>query len=93
MTLETLYQEFLLSAGVCTDTRREVRHSLFFALKGERFDGNRFVRDALQKGCRLAFTEKHELEEETRVVSVPSVLKLLQQLAHHHRMRVSPKVL
>jgi len=93
MTLDTLYREFLLSGGICTDTRQDVKGSLFFALKGENFDGNRFVPEAIQKGCRLAITERDDLGGKTGVLCVPSVLESLQLLAHHHRTQVSSKLL
>ena len=93
MTIEKLHEEFLASEGICTDTRKPVSGTLFFALKGDNFDGNRFVPDALEKGCRLAVTERKELEGTARVWYVPSVLDIFQQLAHHHRMLISPRVL
>ncbi len=92
MSTEQIYEHFLQSAGICTDTRAEVRNTLFFALKGDQFDGNRFVEDALENGCRLAITERKELEGDSRVVYVPSSLKLLQELARHHREQVSPRL-
>lgn len=93
MSTEQIYQEFLRSTGICTDTRQQVEGSLFFALRGDRFDGNSYVEDALNKGCKLAVTERAELETSTRVVVVPSVLELLQKLANHHRIKVSPRLL
>jgi UDP-N-acetylmuramoyl-tripeptide--D-alanyl-D-alanine ligase len=93
MNLESLHREFLLSKGISTDTRTAVKGTLFFALRGERFDGNRFVKDALKAGCRLAITEKEELRGEKGVWHTPSSLKLLQELAAFHRIHVSPVVL
>jgi len=92
MSTEQIYQEFLQSTGICTDTRRETDGALFFALRGDQFDGNKFVEDALKKGCRLAITERKDLEGYDRVRVVPSTLELLQQLAHHHRMKVAPRL-
>ena len=92
MSIEQIYQEFLRSTGVCTDTRREADGSLFFALRGDQFDGNNFVEDALSKGCRLAITERKDLEGSERVMVVPSALEQLQRLAHHHRMQVAPRL-
>jgi len=93
MTIKSLYNEFLQSEGICTDTRKEVKGRLVFALRGDNFDGNRFVPDALQKGCRLAITESRELEGDSRVVYVHSALEAMQKLAHLHRIHVSPQVL
>jgi UDP-N-acetylmuramoyl-tripeptide--D-alanyl-D-alanine ligase len=92
MSTEQLYREFLQSAGICTDTRLVSEGSLFFALRGEQFDGNLFVEEALKKGCRLAITERAALEGIPGVVVVPSVLDQLQKLANHHRMQVAPRI-
>jgi len=92
MSTEQIYQEFLQSTGICTDTRRETDGSLFFALRGEQFDGNSFVEDALNKGCRLAITERKDLEGSGRVLVVPSALDLLQHLANYHRLQVGPRL-
>jgi len=93
MSTEQIYKEFLQSSGVCTDTRQVVKDSLFFALRGDQFDGNRFVEDALNKGCRLAITERKDLAGNGRVVVVSSTLEVLQQLAHYHRMQVAPRLI
>lgn len=93
MTIEELYHQFLQSSGICTDTRKSVENSLFFALKGEQFDGNRFVESALEKGCRLVICEREELRERQAVVSVTSTLSLLQELANYHRRQCAPRLL
>lgn len=93
MTIDALYHEFLQSSGICTDTRKEVKDTLFVALRGENFDGSQFVETALRKGCRLAITDNSALSGNPRVRVVPSALGALQQLAHHHRMQLAPRVL
>jgi len=93
MNIEPLYREFQQSAGICTDTRKLVKDAVFVALKGENFDGSRFVETALREGCRLAVTENRALSGDPRVRVVPSALDALQQLAHHHRMQLAPRVL
>ena len=93
MQTEQLYKEFLKSTGICTDTRLESEAKLFFALRGDQFDGNRYVEEAIRKGCRLAITERKDLEGVGKFVVVPSVLKQLQELAHHHRMQLAPRLL
>ena len=49
--MSTLYALFRASTGVSTDTRRIVPGSIFFALHGATFDGNRFAAEALDKGA------------------------------------------
>ena len=51
MEIEKLYNLFLQSAGVNTDTRTIAENQLFFALKGENFDGNAFAMKALEAGA------------------------------------------
>jgi UDP-N-acetylmuramoyl-tripeptide--D-alanyl-D-alanine ligase len=92
MSTEQIYELFLQSEGICTDTRGEPGNSIFFALKGDQFDGNSFVEDALEKGCRLAITERRELKDKPGVLWVPSPLLLLQELARHHREQVNPRL-
>ena len=92
MSTEQIYREFLRSTGICTDTRLEVDGSLFFALRGDHFNGNRFVEEALNKGCRLAVTEREELQGTDRVMVVPSALRQLQELAIHHRIQLAPRL-
>jgi UDP-N-acetylmuramoyl-tripeptide--D-alanyl-D-alanine ligase len=93
MTVPELYKEYLLSEGISTDTRKDLRGTLFFALKGDRFDGNLYVKDALKAGCRLAVTELKEHEGEPGICYTPSVLALLQELAAYHRKQAAPLVL
>lgn len=82
-----------MSVGISTDTRQDVKGSIFFALKGDQFDGNMYVQDALKAGCRIAVTELKEYEGEAGICYTPSALKLLQELASFHRMQAAPRVL
>jgi UDP-N-acetylmuramoyl-tripeptide--D-alanyl-D-alanine ligase len=92
MTIENLHEAFLLSAGICTDSRQDAKGKLFFALKGENFDGNLYVEDALEAGCHLAITETETLEGKPGVWYTPDALKLLQDLAWFHRRYASPEI-
>ena len=93
MTIEELYKVFLESEGISTDTRQDIKGTLFFALKGERFDGNKYVQEALKTGCRLAVTEVKEYEGDPGICYTPSALRLLQDLAAYHRKQAAPQVL
>lgn len=92
MLTEQIYELFLQSSGICTDTRTKLNNSIFFALKGDHFDGNSFVENALEGGCLLAVTERKELEGKPGVYYAPSSLQLLQELARHHRRQLNPRV-
>lgn len=87
MQIEELYQIFTGSAGVTTDTRTVTGNELFFALKGESFDGNRFVQDALTAGCRFVVADDPSLGGLKDVLVVPDALKSLQELAAYHRKK------
>ncbi len=85
MRIQELYSHFLQSTGVTTDTRKIEQGQIYFALKGERFDGNQYAHDALKSGAGLAVIddEKYHLPDQTFLVD--DVLETLQQLANYHR--------
>jgi len=90
--MDQIYREFLQSSGICIDTRGELANAIFVALKGERFDGNSFVEEAVEKGCRLALTSRKDLEGKPGIYYTASPLKSLQELATHHRQQVNPRL-
>lgn len=94
MDIKALHQYFLKSSGVCTDTRNITENCLFFALKGENFNGNHFTQEALDKGAYKVVVDEdafHKSSEET--VLVESVLLALQQLAYYHRKFLDLQIL
>ncbi len=69
-----------------TDSRKCPQGSIFFALKGDTFDGNNYATQALEKGCAYAVVDNPKVQKgNDRLILVPDVLKALQQLAAHHR--------
>lgn len=93
MNIQHLYDVFLRSTGVTTDTRRVEKGQLFFALRGENFNGNRYAKDALNKGAIAAVIDDPEFAIAGETILVSDVLEALQQLAHHHRMQFDIPVL
>lgn len=75
------------SSGVCTDTRDILPGSMFFALRGETFNGNDFAVAALESGAAYAVVDEPVVEEQDphRIILVENVLEALQQIARHHR--------
>lgn len=71
---------------VSTDTRKDVSGSIYFALKGEAFDGNAFVRDALEKGAVAAVASDPKLAGE-KIFIVEDPLKTLQSIANMYRKK------
>lgn len=80
-----LYEHFLQTGKICIDSRNVEAGCIFFALKGEHFDGNKFAHDALRKGAALAVVDDKTLKEQAGLFRVENVLSSLQDLARHHR--------
>ena len=91
--MEKLYEKYHASSGVQTDSRKIVGGELFFALRGENFDGNRYAALALQAGAKYAVVDSPEVAVDERYVVVDDTLATLQELARHHRQRLSIPVL
>lgn len=88
--IEKLYILFLAQGQkISTDSRQIESGQIFFALKGDNFDGNIYALDALKKGARYAVVDDPKLEGEKNVIYVPNVLDTLQQLAFHHRTNIN----
>src|SRR5699024_2305040 len=83
--MEELYELFLNSTGVATDTRQEIAGKLFFALSGEHFNGNKFAQDAVEGGAVKAVVDDPVWKGDSRFFYVKKSLQALQELAHHHR--------
>lgn len=87
MDIEALYQIYLRSNGVCTDTRKLKEGEIFFALKGDNFDGNTYAETALEEGALAAVVDDDFLQGED-FFPVSNVLETLQALARHHRTKL-----
>jgi UDP-N-acetylmuramoyl-tripeptide--D-alanyl-D-alanine ligase len=92
-SISALYDLFLRSAGVSTDTRTTQPGQLFFALKGDNFNGNQFAAKALEAGATFAIIDEEAYKADERFLLVPNVLKALQDLASHHRNALGIPVL
>ena len=88
-----LYDIFLRSTGIATDSRQVAKGSLFFALRGDRFDGNRFAADALASGADFAVVDDQRVVMDERYIVVDNTLLALQHLAAHHRRALEIPVL
>lgn len=84
-SLESLYSHFLLHREITTDSRRVPPGAIFFALRGDQFNGNDYVLNALQSGASLAVADDSSLKSTTNVMVVEDVLTTLQQIARLHR--------
>lgn len=91
--LNKLYQIFKNSPIISTDTRNIIPGSIFFALKGENFNGNEFANKALDCGASLAVVDDPEIPASEGLFKVTNVLKTLQQLAALHRGQLTIPVI
>src|SRR5690554_5808126 len=89
MRIEDLYQCFLECNSVSTDTRNIQENSLFIALKGENFNANTFVKEALIKGARyVVIDDKEYYSDDNKMLFVNDSLETLQALAKYHRKQL-----
>lgn len=88
MDIAQIYQLFLKSSGVCTDTRSIKGNNLFFALKGDHFNGNTYVNQAIEKGAAYTILDEEEYSTSEKHILVKNVLNTLQQLAAYHRKQL-----
>ena len=86
-TIEELYQIYLKHPSVQTDTRKLKPGDIFFALKGEKFNGNAFAKQAVEAGAAYVVIDDAAYEISGKTILVDNVLECLQQLAHHHRQQ------
>ena len=87
--IDRLYQAYLRSHTVTTDSRAITPGCLFFAFKGERFDGNAFAPKALEQGAALCVISDEKYKADDRCIVVPDVLATLQELAREHRRHLT----
>jgi UDP-N-acetylmuramoyl-tripeptide--D-alanyl-D-alanine ligase len=93
MNIEALYSIYKKHPVVCTDSRAITDGCIFFALKGDNFNGNIFAEDALKKGASYVVIDEEKYKTDNRTILVDDVLKTLQLLANHNRRQLKCKVL
>jgi len=87
MNIDQLLHHFLECRSISTDSRFIEKGSIYFALKGERFNGNDFAEKAIQNGASLAVMDEDRGLPGNRVMLVEDVLKTLQHLSKTYRLR------
>lgn len=89
MKISELYEIYNKHPFVTTDSRNCVPGSIFFALKGEKFNGNQYAAKALEEGCAYAVVDEWSDDlSDSRIIVVENVLQTLQQLAKYHRQKL-----
>lgn len=89
MNIEHLYKAFLECSSVTTDTRKVTTNAIFFALKGDNFNGNTFAQQALESGAKYAVIDEEEYATNSQMILVKDVLTALQELATYHRKKLN----
>jgi UDP-N-acetylmuramoyl-tripeptide--D-alanyl-D-alanine ligase len=92
-TTQQLYQLYLQYPTISTDTRRIGTGSLFFALKGDKFDANTFAAKAIEAGAAYAVIDNPEYQLSDKYLLVADVFTTLQDLARHHRRQLNIPVI
>lgn len=87
MEITEIHKIFLASSGICTDSRKIKKNSVFIALKGENFNGNLFAANAIKKGCLCAIVDEKEYCTSKKIILVNNCLTTLQELALFHRKK------
>lgn len=87
-SIKDLYDVYLKHPKISTDTRSIEPNSLFFALKGQNFDGNKFAEDAIKAGAAFAIIDDANFDKSEKTILVDDVLATLQGLANYHRKQL-----
>jgi UDP-N-acetylmuramoyl-tripeptide--D-alanyl-D-alanine ligase len=88
--MNLLYTKFIsCNQNITTDTRKITKSCIYFALKGEKFDGNTFAQQALEQGAAYAVVDDAKVAKNDSYILVQDVLTTLQQLANHHRRQLN----
>ena len=85
MDIKELYKLYQQHPQITTDSRECPKDSIFLALKGESFDGNKFATSALEKGCSYAIIDEPEYKQDDRFILVDNCLQTFKDLAREHR--------
>lgn len=93
MEIVELYKIFKQYPEITTDTRNCIKDSIFFALKGNNFNGNEYARRALDLGCRYAVVDEAEYATHPNILLVENSLETLQKLANYHRKQLKTPII
>ncbi|TPV34227.1 UDP-N-acetylmuramoyl-tripeptide--D-alanyl-D-alanine ligase [Paucihalobacter ruber] len=94
MKTNQLHQLFKECTGVSTDTRKIEKNTMFFALKGENFNGNKFAQTAINLGAKYAIVDEDlEINVSSSIIKVDNALNTLQELASFHRKTLKTPII
>ena len=93
MEIEKLHTLFLECHSACTDTRKIDQNDMFFALKGDNFNGNAFASEALNTGAKYVIIDEAAYKISEQTIVVENVLETLQKLATFHRVYLKTPII
>ena len=93
MTIPELYSLYLQHTHICTDTRKIAKDCIFFALKGDNFNGNVYAKQAVEQGAAFAVVDEDLYCQSENYILVEDVLITLQDLATYHRWQLNIPVI
>jgi|WetSurMetagenome_2_1015567.scaffolds.fasta_scaffold65971_2 UDP-N-acetylmuramoyl-tripeptide--D-alanyl-D-alanine ligase len=85
MDIKAIYQLYQQHKVISTDSRNITPGCIFFALKGEHFNGNQFASQAVEQGASAAIVDEDTGNSDERIIRVADVLGTLQDMAAYHR--------
>ena len=89
MKISKLYKYFIKFPNITTDSRNIKKNSIFFALKGKNFNGNRYASQAIDNGCKYAVIDDKKFQLDNRFLLVNNALESRQNLAKYHREQLT----
>ncbi|OFX74285.1 MAG: hypothetical protein A2X12_06655 [Bacteroidetes bacterium GWE2_29_8] len=93
-TIQEIHNLYTIHNIITTDSRNVQKGAIYFALKGENFDGNEFIQSALDNGASYAISDNKKLENQNeKIIIVENVLQTLQELAKFHRQNLKIPVI
>ena len=92
-SITEIYEIFIKYPKISTDSRRIEKDSLFFALKGDNFNGNTYAATALENGAAYSIIDEADCQKDDRFILVEDVLTTLQQLATYHRLQIDMPII
>ena len=93
MEIKEIYKLYSKYYLVDTDTRSIRKNTMFFALKGENFNGNKFAKEALKNGADYAIIDEVAFHKNDNTILVDNVLETLQKLANYHRLQLKVPII
>ena len=94
MDIQKIHSLFLINNSVSIDTRNIKNNDIFFAINGPNFNGNMFIKEAIEKGCSYIISDDKKISRESdKIIYVKDTVITLQDLANFHRRFLKIKII